>query len=430
MMLAGKMDNNGKRESSLASFGLLAGGLAHDYNNMLTAMLGGIELILCEDIPEAARDAALDVKETMLKAATLVRRMLTCATGAEGRVERIDLNTVASDIVRIMRRAIPENAAVNLEPAPGPVWVDADAAMLWQVIMNLVANACDALCGKEGIVTVSTRPLAASAGALDGFKAEKALDAPAYAEVAVADTGCGMDDTVIRRVFEPLFTTKPDGNGLGLASAYSAISRMSGGIRVESTPGMGSRFRVVLPLAGELTVQHGTAAATTMTQANAPAAQSSEPAAQPAERAAVPAAQASEPAAQAAEVAAAPAATILVVDDDAAIVKLLKIILSRAGYQVAAASSGRAGLEAWHAAGGAISMCLIDASMGAGMNGMELCAAIRAESPVVPLVLMSAYRAKEMSGKMSESGVTTFLAKPFRGSDVLALCGKYAGVGA
>ncbi|MBR0055811.1 MAG: response regulator, partial [Kiritimatiellae bacterium] len=118
---------------------------------------------------------------------------------------------------------------------------------------------------------------------------------------------------------------------------------------------------------------------------------------------------------------------ILVVDDDASIVKLLKIILERAGHRVVTAGSGEDGLEAYGREGAGIAICLIDASMGAGMSGLDLCAAIRAGNAGIPLILMSAYRAKEMNDRMSASGVTEFLAKPFRGGDVVALCAKYAG---
>ena len=118
------------------SFGLLAGGLAHDYNNMLTAMLGGIDLILCDAIPDSVRDTANDIKAMMLKAATLVRRMLSCASGSEPQNERIDLNVLVRDIVRIMRRAIPDNAVVSIAPTVRLPYVYAAPAMLWQVMMH------------------------------------------------------------------------------------------------------------------------------------------------------------------------------------------------------------------------------------------------------------------------------------------------------
>lgn len=409
----------GMKENSLSSFGLLAGGLAHDYNNMLTAMLGGIDLILCDDISDSVREAATDIKATMLKAAVLVKRMLSCATGAEAQPERLDLNSAAADIVRIMRRSIPENAVVNFTPADGLPPIFADTAMIWQVIMNLVVNACDALGGGDGIVTISTRAFRASPEELAGFRSEAPLDAATYVEVSVSDTGCGMSAETLSKIFSPLFTTKRDGNGLGLASVASSVALFHGGIKVDSTPGKGTVFRIAFPAMAEAA---GPASAPAAREAAKPAARRDDEApaaAQPQQACAC--ATAPKPAA---------ATTVLVVDDDAAIVKLLKIILSKAGYAVVTAFDGRSGLEAYRKARESISICLIDASMGAGMDGLELCAAIRAEDSAIPLVLMSAYRAKEMSGRMAASGVTTFLAKPFRGGEVLGLCAKFTGTGA
>jgi CheY-like chemotaxis protein len=255
--------------------------------------------------------------------------------------------------------------------------------------MNLLLNACDAIGDGAGSVAIAVRP----------------LDGGRRVEVSVADNGCGMDEATKARIFEPLFTTKPKGNGLGLASVRSVMDTLGGEVLVESEPGKGTTFRLLFPVEG---VQgEEPAAATASAQREAPAV-----------------------CATGAQEAAAPrptATTILVVDDDAAIVKLLKIILGKAGYGVVTAQSGEEGLEAYHAAAGAFAVCLIDASMGAGMSGLDLCAAIRAEAPSLPLILMSAYRAKEMNDRMASSGVTTFLAKPFRGGDVLALCAKYAG---
>ncbi len=136
------MEKEGTRERSSEVVGLLAGGLAHDYNNMLTTMLGGMDLILCDDIPATAREAAEDVKATMLKAAALVKRMLSCATGAETQPEPLDLGEAVTDVVRIMRRAIPDNVVVDYRKPAALPKVMADAAMVWQVVMNLVLNAC------------------------------------------------------------------------------------------------------------------------------------------------------------------------------------------------------------------------------------------------------------------------------------------------
>ena len=417
------------------SFGLLAGGLAHDYNNMLTAMLGGIDLILCDDIPDSVRDTANDIKAMMLKAATLVRRMLSCASGSEPQNERIDLNVLVRDIVRIMRRAIPDNAVVSIAPTVRLPYVYADTAMLWQVMMNLIINACDALERRDGIVTVTVVPRRLDSAALARFRSDAALEPGDYVEVSVADTGCGIDAALVDKIFDPLFTTKANGNGLGLPTTLAIVNACKGGIRVDSEKGQGTTFRVILPAmrdaAGAVVWPEAPAAAGTPPSPGvSPAA--SEVAAAPAPPSPLPAvpvppADASVPSASARRRASGEKPTIMVVDDDTAIVKLLTLILGKAGYAVVTAYGGDEGLEVYRNHAGEIDLCLIDASMGAGMNGLDLCAAIRAASADIPLILMSAYRAKEMSERMAVSGVTTFLAKPFRGGEVVALCARYLG---
>ena len=426
--MAMEMESESKKRS-FETFGLLAGGLAHDYNNMLTAMIGGIDLILCDDIPESAREAATDVKATMLKAATLVRRMLSCASGAEAQPEPLDLGVAVGDIVRIMRRAIPDNAVVNLT-VRGPLpQVMADAAMVWQAVMNLVMNACDALEGADGMITLDVRKVAEDAESLTRFTSGAQLSPGTYVEVSVSDTGCGMDAETQARIFEPLFTTKHDGNGLGLPSVISVMANFGGGVKVESERGKGTTFTLAFPAIA------GSEAAVAPASGNGAAPRADmAPQAGQAATAPLPDAGREQMAAPAVPRAASHPATatgakptILVVDDDASIVKLVRIILEKGGYKVVTASNGEEGLVTYGANVGEISMCLIDASMGAGMNGLDLCAAIRAANETIPLILMSAYRAKEMNDRMATSGVTTFLAKPFRGADVLSLCAKYAG---
>lgn len=417
---------------SFESFGLLAGGLAHDYNNMLTAMLGNIELILCDNIPESTRETATDIKATMLKAATLVKRMLSYASGAEPQNERIDFNLLVRDIVRIMKRSIPENAVINIDqPQKIPV-VLADTTMFWQVMMNLVINACDALEDKPGLVKIAVRSSYFNGDELASFNGAVALEPGDYVEISVSDTGCGISDETKEHILEPLFTTKHTGNGLGLPSIMRVLEIYKGGLKAETAIGKGTTFRVVVPALhgddGALIYPEGPAITPSLAPLASPPrcvwspspAQSSTTAAAADKPAVKPGATPSAPTGE--------KKTILVVDDDPSIVKLLKIILEKSNrYNVITALNGNQGLDVYLANAGTIDLCLVDASMGAGMNGLDLCAAIRKESANLPLILMSAYRAKEMSARMAVSGVTTFLAKPFRGADVIELCAKYIG---
>ncbi len=425
------------------SFGLLAGGLAHDYNNMLTAMLGNVDLILCDkSIEPGIRETVGDVRSAMLRASSLVRRMLAYACKSEPVVEQIDVNAMVKDLARLMKRSIPDNARLVLATGEDVPTIRIDSTQLWQVVMNLVVNACDALEGRHGSVRVSTFGMELAAHELEALNSNGPMKEGWYAVVEVEDTGIGMDERTIKRIFDPFFTTKKTGRGLGLASVISIVKSYGGGIGVRSHLGQGTTFRVVLPAcigesgrplyADDMARKSTASLAADIMGGGAVNAATVSPAPSPVPSPApssVPVAPSSAPAAAKPADGSAPAAdgrvTLLVVDDDASILKLLKIILRSGGYNVVTATNGQEGLATYRRSPSLFALALVDASMGVGMNGIEMCGEVRKADAAIPLILMSAYRAKEMSTKMSAAGVSGFLAKPFRGDDVLELVAKY-----
>ena len=419
------------------SFGLLAGGLAHDYNNMLTAMLGNVDLILCDQsIEPGIRETVGDVRSAMLRASALVRRMLAYACKSEPVVEQTDVNAMVKDLTRLMKRSIPDNARLALATGENVPVIKIDSTQLWQIVMNLIVNACDALDGRQGNVRVTTLGMELSADELASLNSGGEMKGGWYAVIEVEDTGIGMDDRTIQRIFDPFFTTKANGRGLGLASVISIVKSYGGGVGVRSHVGQGTTFRIVLPaclsasgrpIYPEEMVRKSTAALAEAimkggaSTGESAASASNAPAAENASAPAAPAPAPVQPAAPATD----NRKTLLVVDDDASILKLLKIILKSGGYNIVTATNGQEGVATYEKSPDLFSLALVDASMGVGMNGIEMCGEIRKTNKTIPLILMSAYRAKEMSTKMSAAGITGFLAKPFRGNDVLDLVAKY-----
>ena len=420
------------------NFGLIASGLAHDYNNMLTAMQGNVELLLCEDISDEVREMVEDIKVAMHRSSKLVHKMLAHVCKADPVEEKIDMNGLIANLMRLVRRSLPDNAEVDFKPAEKLPVIAADSVQVWQVVMNLVVNACDALHGRRGFVHVRTGVKHFDSKDFAPFKNSAPLKPGLFALLEVEDSGLGMDENTRKRIFNPFFTTKPTGRGLGLASVASVVTSCRGGIDVESEVGVGTTFRIIVPVCLDaegkplyaVPETNGKSAAYSPAEHSAPL-----PAAASDEKQNVPKAAAPLPPPKpvdapkevASKSKASPNAkkSILVVDDDSSILKLLKIILSAGGYQVSVAASGEEGLKIYEASEKGFDLALIDASMGAGMSGLDLCAAIRKKSTMIPLVLMSAYRAKEMSAKMAASGVSGFLAKPFRSADVLETISRY-----
>ena len=410
-----------------ASFGLIAGGLAHDYNNLLTAMLGNVEIILCDAVSDRVRETATDLRVAMLHASALVRRMLSY-TKTEPNIEPTDVNSLVRDLIRLMLRSVPDNAKLVLATGDRVPVINADSTQFWQVVINLVVNACDALQGRPGTVRVTTLEMKfGTSEELVAYKSQDPLKPGTYAVLEVSDTGSGMDERTKARLFEPFFTTKTNGRGLGLASVFSIVRAYGAGIAVNSHPGEGTTFRVVLPAAlaenGSVLYPDDLAKKQTafVTPPPPPAPQ---PSPSPGPSSSAPAAP-ETPTEQAASVAEGSKGHILIVDDDASILKLLQIILKGGGYKITTASSGTEGLKTYERLADSVSLALVDASMGVGMNGLELCTEIRKRSEALPLILMSAYKAKEMGSRITASGITGFLPKPFRSADVLELVAKY-----
>ena len=420
------------------SFGLLAGGLAHDYNNMLTAMLGNVDLILCDNtIAPGVRETVGDVRSAMLRASSLVRRMLAYACKSAPVVEQTDINAMVKDLVRLMRRSIPDNVRLIVAAGDAVPVIQVDSTQLWQVVMNLVINACDALNERQGTVRLSTLGMQMSGQELEAFNSADPLKDGWYSVIEVEDTGVGMDDRTVRRIFDPFFTTKANGRGLGLSSVISIVKSYGGGIGVRSRLGQGTTFRIVFPsdlneagtpvypedLAKKSTASIVSSMVFEKDKADGPSPDQGETPQKPAveKTPEVPSAESPAASAEAAD----GKKTLLVVDDDVSILKLLKIILKSAGYNIVTATNGMEGLKVYQKSPKLFSLALVDASMGAGMNGMELCGEIRKQNATLPLILMSAYRAKEMSSKMATAGISGFLAKPFRGNDVVDLVAKY-----
>ena len=359
----------------MESIGLLAGGVAHDFNNMLTPILGNAEILLQE---LAADDERRGRVEHIVRAAErskdLVRQLLAFARRQTLEMRPLDINAVVEGFQRMLRRTLRENVAIETKLAPDVGTVLADAGQVEQILLNIALNAQDAMPG-GGLLAIET-----GAAELDEAYAaahEGVVPGP-HAMLAISDTGCGMDASVLSRIFEPFFTTKGAGRGtgLGLATVYGIVRQHRGSVSVYSEPGMGSTFRIYLPrLAG----------------VERPA---------PEERVAA---------------AAAPergAGTLLVVEDEADVRSLAVDALRRNGYLVIEAPGAQAALAAAAAHDGAIDLLVTDVVL-ADENGRELYERLAALRPGLKVLYMSGYTGEVIDRHGVLSPGVTFLQKPF-----------------
>ena len=366
----------------LESLGVLAGGIAHDFNNLLVPILATADQLSERAGPEALDAADLElIQSAAQRAAELCSQLLAYSGRGRFRVRLADLSRLVREMADMLQVSI-QNAEVEYDLATDLPMVKADTTQLCQVVMNLVTNATEASGEKANLIRVSTGQEQVDGNTAERFLGGVNLPAGSYVYLEVSDHGMGMDEECLGRLFEPFYTTKFTGRGLGLAAVLGIVKGHGGTIRIVSTPGEGSTFRVLLPSSMELP-----------------------------ERSAVSAS--SGPPTPA-------AGTVLVVDDDDSVRRVAVQVLESAGLKVLEAASGPRAIELYREHGDEIDTVLLDLTM-PGMGGIEVMSAIREISPNARIVLMSGYDAAAALPADIDATDVGFLHKPFRSRQLRAM---------
>jgi signal transduction histidine kinase/ActR/RegA family two-component response regulator len=353
----------------LEAVGRLAGGVAHDFNNLLTVVLANLSILLStEGLDESLRGLLVDMRDASQRGADLVRQLLVFSRRQQSTPQTMDLNQRVSAMHRLVGRLVGEHLQLKLVLLERPVWVRADPSQIEQVVVNLVTNARDAM-PSGGMLTIET-------SLTDVPSPREGMPAGSYAVLSVSDTGEGMDTEIRARVFDPFFTTKDigKGTGLGLATVYGIVDQSGGHITVDSRPGHGSCFRVLLP------------------ETAPPMAVDSEP-------------RASYPPNV-------PAATVLLVEDEVAVRSVTQRMLKAAGHEVLVAESGEQALALAELHSGTIDLLVTDVVMG-GMTGTELAERLVALRPEIRVLFISGYNRDREIPKSERYKAMDFLRKPF-----------------
>jgi len=361
------------QSQKMEAIGQLAGGVAHDFNNILTAIVGYTDLLSAE---VSGNDRQLEdleeIRKAARRAAALTRQLLAFSRKQVLELRNIDLNDVVLNLDKMLRSLISENIELKTDLADDLAAARADPNQIEQVIMNLAINARDAM-PDGGTVTIET----GNATLDDAYAAQHVSVIPGeYVMLAVSDTGCGMDERTKSRIFEPFFTTKPAGRGtgLGLSTVYGIVKQTGGNIWLYSEPGKGTTFKIYLPAIAALPEDIGKIAP--------------------------------------AEAARRGAETVLVVEDDEQLRRLTHRALDAQGYTVLVADRGATALDISRRHKGDIDLLLTDVIM-PDTNGRKLAETIRAARPGLRVLYMSGYPDGAIASHgMLEPGVA-YLAKPF-----------------
>jgi two-component system, cell cycle sensor histidine kinase and response regulator CckA len=371
-----RLEDQMQHAQKLESLGVLAGGIAHDFNNLLVSILGNAGLALMELAPESpARRTVQNIETAALRTAELTKQLLAYSGKGKFLVQPLNLSLLVEEMAHLLKLSISKRAGFRTRLASNLPAIEADAAQIQQVVMNLIINASEALGGNTGDVVVSTGVIDADRACLSGTFLDEHLPEGRYVYLEVSDTGCGMDKETRSRMFDPFFTTKFTGRGLGLAAVLGIVRSHRGAIKLYSEPGQGTAFKVLFP--------------------------SSEQAA--------PALDQSREGVEAWR----GTGTILIVDDEEGVRLVARKTLEKAGFTVMTAEDGRAGVQIFRTHADEIKAVLLDMTM-PDISGEEVLRVIRTVRPDVRVVLSSGYNEQETISLFQGRGLAGFIQKPYK----------------
>jgi signal transduction histidine kinase/CheY-like chemotaxis protein len=371
-----------RSRQKLESLGVLAGGIAHDFNNLLVGVIGNAELLADTMQEPQLKRCAEEILRAALAARTLSRKMLAYAGRSDAGCESIDLAGLVTDMAELVRASVGPAVGVRVDASHGLKPILADKAGLEQVLLNLAINGAEALDGRTGTleIRVGTTQLDASWGGASGHVHGEPAPGP-YQFLEVEDRGRGMSAAEVERIFEPFYSTKAVGRGLGMAAVLGIVRSHKGAIEIHTRPGTGTRVRVLFP---DLQPEN--------TQAAIAAPASVEPVAQ---------------------------STVLLIDDETLVRSACERMLQHFGHNVLSAASGFAGIALFEDRSADIDAAIVDLSM-PDCSGDVVVAALRELRPGLPVVLMTGYS----DGELRLPPGVEFLPKPFQVDDLLGSLGR------
>ncbi len=355
------------------SLGVLAGGIAHEFNNVLMTVLGNADLMLLDLPPKSPiRSNLNDIEEAARRAAELCRQLLAYAGKGRYVIEPINLSNLIEGMERMLSVCIPKGSALRFNLSPSLPEIPVDASQIRQVILNLVTNAAETFTEKSGVITITTGMMDCDADYFKGAVCDETPDDGQYVFVEVSDTGPGMDAATQERLFEPFFTTKFAGRGLGMPAVLGIVRSHGGALRIYSELGHGTTCKVLFPVAS-LTAPETLPLMPEETGVMG---------------------------------------RILVVDDEPGVRRVGQLMLRKLGYQVIEASSGIEALEIMERQANVLTGVLLDLTM-PEMDGLATFQAIRRIRKDLPVLLTSGYNESDATERFAGRGLAGFLQKPY-----------------
>lgn len=368
------LENQLRQAQKLEAVGQLAGGVAHDFSNILSAMLMNLDLLQEEPgLSDETKSGLKELECEATRASGLIRQLLLFSRRQNADAKPQNLNEIITNLLKMLRRLMRENIQLEYKPGAANLWINADAGMMEQVVMNLFVNACDAM-ERGGRLTITTEQVRLDDPVI-GHPDPNARPG-LFVRLIVADEGCGMDEATQKRIFEPFFTTKEagKGTGLGLATVFGIVKQHQGWIEVESAAGKGSTFRIYIPaLVKGMDISEA--------------------------RHSYEIRGGSE--------------CILVAEDEHSVRRVIVLGLRKLGYAVLEAADAKHALTLWHDNKDKIDLLLTDMIMPGGLSGLDLAVLMRSEKQTLRVIISSGYNTIISNPAVLSSHGFAGLAKPY-----------------
>lgn len=381
-----QMELKFREAQKLESVALLAGGIAHDFNNLLTTILGNAGLISMQvDDSDPLQNRAEAIRRAASTAADLCEQLLAYAGEGQFDVERMNLSAIVEDTDHLLEASISKTAALEYELEEELPAAELDATQIRQILMNVVKNASEALGDQSGAITVETGVTECDRSDFHDTYLNDDLEEGTYVYLTISDTGCGMNPEEIERIFDPFYSTKFDGSGLGLAATLGIVRAHEGALEVESEPDQGTSFRFLFPAV----------------QTNQPF--TDEPQEEP-----LPSINAQ---------------TLLVIDDEEGIVEYVEKTMESQDVAVLKATEGREALDVFEHYHEEVSVVILDTTL-PKFDGAEMTERLRDVDSTVPIILSSGYSREKSSADIPDDQIAGFLRKPYGPADLLRMVGR------
>jgi signal transduction histidine kinase/ActR/RegA family two-component response regulator len=381
-----RLESHMLQAQKLESLGVMAGGIAHDFNNLLMGILGNASLATMELPPDSPAHKSIEgIQASAQRAAKLTNQLL--AYSGRGRLitQRTNLTKLIKEMVPLLERAVSKRVAINFDLDAHLPLVDTDQAQMRQVVINLVSNASEAIdetAGENGTISVRTGKETLAEARNGKLLVNPSLPPGTYIFLEVTDDGCGMPRNVIDKVFDPFYTTKFTGRGLGLAAVLGIVRGHHGGVQISSQPRKGTVVRVLFPPAAEAATE------------------------QPAALAEVSAEEFKG------------AGTVLVVDDEETVRRVCSTMLERYGFSVASAANGREALQLLEHTAEKPVVIILDLTMPL-MDGIQTLSELRKRKYEIPVILSSGFTEYDATRKFGGTGFQGFIQKPYVPQDLV-----------